>query len=119
MSIEIVPNQLRHLRACLLCSLVKTLEQFEMDGCENCEKYLHMKNNRDHVYDYTSSSFDGLIAMMSPGDSWVAKWQRIDKYVKGVYAVSVSGKLPNNVISDLKSKGVHCRSRDTSTSFVK
>ena len=36
-----------------------------------------MKNNRDAVYDYTSSSFDGLIAMASPEDSWVAKWQRI------------------------------------------
>lgn len=57
--------------------MLQTIDQFEYDGCENCEKYLHMKNNRDAVYDYTSSSFDGLIAMASPEDSWVAKWQRI------------------------------------------
>ena len=41
--------------------LFKTLEQFERNGCENCEEFLHMKNNRDAVYEYTSSSFDGYL----------------------------------------------------------
>lgn len=38
---------------------LQTIEQFEFDGCDNCEEYLHMKNNRDIVYDCTSSNFDG------------------------------------------------------------
>ncbi|XP_068601106.1 transcription elongation factor SPT4 isoform X2 [Brachionichthys hirsutus] len=76
MALETVPKDLRHLRACLLCSLVKTIDQFEYDGCDNCESYLQMKGNREMVYECTSSSFDGVIAMMSPEDSWVAKWQR-------------------------------------------
>jgi len=38
-----------------------------------------MKNNKDNVYDHTSNNFDGIIALMSPEDSWVAKWQRIGK----------------------------------------
>ncbi|OXB54802.1 hypothetical protein ASZ78_013374 [Callipepla squamata] len=59
MALETVPKDLRHLRACLLCSLVKTLEQFEYDGCDNCDAYLQMKGNREMVYDCTSSSFDG------------------------------------------------------------
>lgn len=94
MSLETVPKDLRHLRACLLCSLVKTIDQFEYDGCDNCEAYLQMKGNREMVYECTSSSFDGVIAMMSPEDSWVAKWQRIGNFKPGVYAVTVTGRLP-------------------------
>lgn len=60
--------------------MIKTFEQFEFDGCDNCDEYLHMKNNRDMVYDCTSSNFDGMIALMNPEDSWVAKWQRISEY---------------------------------------
>ncbi|NXS23434.1 SPT4H factor, partial [Mystacornis crossleyi] len=35
-----------------------------------------------------------IIAMMSPEDSWVSKWQRISTFKPGVYAVSVTGRLP-------------------------
>ena len=38
-----------------------------------------MKNNRENVYDCTSSNFDGMIASAKPEDSWVCKWQRIGK----------------------------------------
>lgn len=98
MSLETVPKDLRHLRACLLCSLVKTIDQFEYDGCDNCEAYLQMKGNREMVYECTSSSFDGVIAMMSPEDSWVAKWQRIGNFKPGVYAVTVTGRLPPGML---------------------
>ena len=84
MSVDIVPKDLRGLRACLVCSLIKvkycipfclkprykqafkehvtdfqTKDQFEMDGCDNCEEFLHIKNNADNMYDCTSSNFDG------------------------------------------------------------
>jgi len=42
----------------------QTIDQFEFDGCENCEEYLHMKNNRDTVYECTSSSFDGFVFLV-------------------------------------------------------
>lgn len=111
MSFDTIPKDLRGLRACLVCSLVKvfirtlcvclcskhnfycitsinfvcfflffqSIDQFEMDGCDNCEEFLRIKNNKDNVYDCTSNNFDGLIAVMSPEDSWVCKWQRISK----------------------------------------
>ncbi|KAL0994785.1 hypothetical protein UPYG_G00127130 [Umbra pygmaea] len=113
MALETCPKDLRHLRACLLCSLVKTIDQFEYDGCDNCESYLQMKGNREMVYECTSSSFDGVIAMMSPEDSWVAKWQRISNFKPGVYAVTVTGRLPPGVVRELKSRGVIYKSRDT------
>ena len=137
---ETVPKDLRQLRACLSCSLVKTFDQWENDGCENCDVFLHMKNNRDNVYDMTSSNFDGMVASMKPDDSWVCKWQRITKFkpgknlfiktifsflklgklsyiflhFSGVYAISVSGRLPHNVVRDMQRSGVAHRSRDTS-----
>ena len=58
----------------------QSFDQFENDGCENCDVFLNMKNNRENVYDCTSSNFDGMIASCKPDDSWVCKWQRISKF---------------------------------------
>ncbi|CRK96887.1 CLUMA_CG009950, isoform A [Clunio marinus] len=114
MSFDTIPKDLRGLRACLVCSLIKTVEQFEIDGCDNCESFLRMKKNKDRVMDVTSNNFDGMIAVMSPEDSWVCKWQRINRFTKGVYAISVSGRLPNSIVREMKSRGITYRSRDTS-----
>ncbi len=99
---ETIPKDLRQLRACLSCSLIKvraikwdpryfnkvtkaipiflqTFEQFENDGCENCEAFLALRHNRENVYDCTSSNFEGMVGMAKPDDSWVAKWQRISE----------------------------------------
>lgn len=93
-----------------------------------------MKNNKDNVYDCTSNNFDGIIAVMSPEDSWVCKWQRISKilnyepvyklliltiylsgrFTRGIYAISVSGRLPKGIIRDMKHRGIPYRLRDTS-----
>nr|XP_023019213.1 transcription elongation factor SPT4 [Leptinotarsa decemlineata] len=114
MTLEAIPKDLRGLRACLVCSLIKSFDQFENDGCDNCDEFLRMKNNSDNVYDCTSSNFDGMISMITPEDSWVAKWQRVNRFCRGVYAISVSGRLPNSVVRELKSRGLVYRSRDTS-----
>lgn len=53
MSVDMIPRDLRNLRACLLCSLIKTMDQFEQDGCDNCERVLHMKGEPDKVYECT------------------------------------------------------------------
>uniref|UniRef100_A0A8C4Q6A7 SPT4 homolog, DSIF elongation factor subunit n=1 Tax=Eptatretus burgeri TaxID=7764 RepID=A0A8C4Q6A7_EPTBU len=74
-----------------------------------------MKGNKDMVYDCTSSSFDGVISMMSPEDSWVAKWQRLGSSKPGVYAISVTGRLPQGIVRELSSRRVVYKSRDTSS----
>ncbi len=51
------------------------------------------------IIDCTSQVFEGLIALSEPRKSWVAKWQRLDGYVKGVYATKVNGVLPDEVIA--------------------
>ncbi|EZA52658.1 Transcription elongation factor SPT4 [Ooceraea biroi] len=109
MSMETVPKNLRGLRACLVCSLIKTFDQFEYDGCDNCDEFLRMKNNKDNVFDCTSSNFDGLIKSML-----MKILYHLDRFCKGVYAISVSGRLPAGVIREMKSRGIGYRSRDTS-----
>ncbi|KAK0419258.1 hypothetical protein QR680_014044 [Steinernema hermaphroditum] len=102
MSIETVPRDANNLRACLFCSLIKTVDQFELDGCDNCDRFLQMKNDTEKVYECTSANFDGMIAACMPTDSWVCKWQKIGDKAPGVYAVSVSGSLPDQIVHDLK-----------------
>ena len=109
-----IPNDLRNLRACLLCSLIKSTAMFEQQGCDNCEEYLTMKGNHDRVFECTSSNFEGMIALMHPEESWVAKWQRIAHHVKGMYAVSVTGVLPRRIQRELAEQGRTYRSRDVS-----
>uniref|UniRef100_A0A182SPW7 Spt4/RpoE2 zinc finger domain-containing protein n=1 Tax=Anopheles maculatus TaxID=74869 RepID=A0A182SPW7_9DIPT len=46
-----------HLRSRL--TIRSSFDQFETDGCDNCEDFLRMKNNREQVYDCTSNNFDG------------------------------------------------------------
>lgn len=53
----------------------------------------------DAIIDCTSQVFEGLISLADPSRSWVAKWQRLDGYVKGVYATKVSGTLPEEVVA--------------------
>lgn len=112
--IRIIPSSLRGLRACLNCSLVKTGDQFEMDGCDNCDSLLMMKGNRDQVFSCTSTVFDGLVGLSSPRDSWAGKWLRINRCLPGVYAISVTGRLPSDLIRDIKAQGGQYRSRDRS-----
>ncbi|EDW47604.1 transcription elongation factor SPT4 [Drosophila sechellia] len=114
MAFDSIPKDLRGLRACLVCSLVKSFDQFETDGCENCEEFLRMKNNKDNVYDHTSNNFDGIIALTTPTDSWVAKWQRLSRFTRGIYAISVSGTLPQSTLRDMKNRGIVYKSRDRS-----
>ncbi|CAK5050271.1 unnamed protein product [Meloidogyne enterolobii] len=93
MSIETVPTDLRNLRACLVCSLVKTLHQFEMDGCDNCDRFLGIKGDIEKCVECTSANFDGMIAVCDHNDSWVSKWQvrKILFYLKcGFYFSPIS-----------------------------
>ncbi|KAL5378035.1 hypothetical protein PMIN03_008851 [Paraphaeosphaeria minitans] len=107
-------NQLRHLRACMVCSIVKTESQFKTQGCPNCESFLQLRGEHEQVQACTSQVFEGLITVSNTTKSWVARWQRLEGYVPGVYAVQVEGLLPEDVISAAEDAGVHYIPRDGS-----
>ncbi|CAD6439952.1 90043f2f-15fc-4e80-ae15-ac12bf4d3bef [Sclerotinia trifoliorum] len=96
------PNQQRNLRACMVCSIVMTQNRFMREGCPNCEDFLHLQGSMEAIIDCTSQVFEGLITLADPSKSWVAKWQRLDGYVRGVYATKVSGQLPEEIVSTME-----------------
>jgi transcription elongation factor SPT4 len=110
----IPPNQQRHMRACMVCSVVRTELQFKQQGCPNCESFLELAGNKDAVDDCTSQVFDGLVTVSDTSKSWVARWQRLEGYVPGVYAVQVEGILGEDYVAAAESAGVHYIPRDGS-----
>ncbi|KAG9201823.1 hypothetical protein G6514_005240 [Epicoccum nigrum] len=108
------PNQQRNLRACMVCSIVRTQTQFLNGGCPNCEEFLELAGNLDHVSDCTSSVFEGLITVADTSKSWVARYQRLEGYVAGVYATQVEGILPEEWVSTIEAAGINYIPRDGS-----
>lgn len=77
-------------------------QRFRDEGCPNCEEFLHLAGSQDQIESCTSQVFEGLISLANPARSWIAKWQRLDGYVGGVYAIKVSGQLPDEIKSTLE-----------------
>ncbi|OAV94868.1 hypothetical protein PTTG_00772 [Puccinia triticina 1-1 BBBD Race 1] len=94
------------LRACMVCSFVQSAAGFKKIGCPNCEEFLELKGNPEKIVECTSGTFDGTVAMMNPKESWVAKWQRINSHCPGLYAIRITGTLPEHVLIDLEHKGL-------------
>jgi len=104
----------RQLRACLLCSIIQTPGDFRKQGCPNCEELMQMKGSPDRIQVCTTTYFDGIVSLIDPESSWVGRWQRTSKYVRGMYAVRVKGRIPEDVEADMDSRGIKYRPRDQS-----
>ena len=48
-----------------------------------------------------------MITVADTTKSWVARYQRLEGYVPGVYAVQVEGVLPEDVLSAMENAGVN------------
>jgi len=114
MAMDRIPPQARskHLRACLLCSIIQVPADFRKSGCPNCEEILQMKGSPDRITSCTTTQFDGVISVINPDNSWVAQWQRTAKYVRGMYAVRVTGRVPEDVELELERRNIKYRPRD-------
>jgi len=105
-----VPSSLRGIRACKRCGILKTVDQFINEGCENCP-FLDMADNPERCNLCTTAFFEGQAAVMDPRESWAAKWMRCDSYLPGVYAISVTGQFDRDIEEDLENRGVRWRCR--------
>lgn len=108
----VVPNEMKTIRACKRCGLLKTLEQFHDYGCENCP----FMKTEDHVGSNTTAFFEGQVAVTDPRSSWAAKWIRVDGFMPGVYAITVTGDLDQEVKDDLVNQGIQWRCRPATKS---
>ena len=89
------PKELKKLKACVDCHLVKTLPQFQKEGCDNCKFKGNILNEK------LTSKFKGLIAITDPKKSWSAKYLGkrkknkiynnyfIDNLIPGFYCLSI------------------------------
>ncbi|KAF2182708.1 transcription initiation Spt4 [Zopfia rhizophila CBS 207.26] len=109
-------SQQRYMRACMVCSIVRTYNQFKTSGCPNCESFLELTSNDEAIQECTSQVFEGLLTVSDTKRSWVARHQRLEGYVPGVYAVQVEGILPDEVVVAAENAGVHYIPRDGSNS---
>lgn len=66
-----VPEALnRNLRCCVPCRLVKTLEQFFEQGCENCH-FLDMEGDRERIEDCTTTEFHVRVLRIELRSIWI------------------------------------------------
>ncbi|EEA07601.1 putative transcription elongation factor SPT4 [Cryptosporidium serpentis] len=91
---SIIPKEryVMRLRSCLSCRIILSDQQFYEKGCPNCT-HLAMEFDRHKVNSCTTTSYKGMISMLKPELSWVARYNRITDVTPGCYAVSVSGDL--------------------------
>ncbi|OMJ21200.1 Transcription elongation factor SPT4 [Smittium culicis] len=71
-----------------------------------------MRGSIDRVMDCTSSNFDGIIALVDPNRSWVARWNHLSSYHPGIYASHVTGRIPEYVEDELSQRGITYYPRD-------
>ncbi|KAL1995188.1 hypothetical protein VTN49DRAFT_1375 [Thermomyces lanuginosus] len=113
-SFAVPSSQMRNLRACMVCSIVMPQSRFNREGCPNCEHVLNLRGNAEAIQECTSQVFEGLITLIDEKQSWVARWQRLEGYVPGTYAIKVVGSLPDETIAALEDAGVKYIPRDGS-----
>jgi len=104
------PTSLRAMRACKRCGMLKGIDQFIEEGCENCP-FLAMRDDIDRCNRCTTAFFEGQAAVMDPRKSWVAKWLRVDAYLPGVYAISVTGQFDQEIEDKLVNMSCRWRCR--------
>lgn len=80
-------------KACMLCSALIPIQELKKEGCKNC------KNANS-----TSYSYKGLIGVLKKG-GWVEKWQRIDEYGEGLYAMTVEGDPDEEDVCAIEDEG--------------
>ncbi|KAF3308726.1 transcription elongation factor spt4 [Orbilia oligospora] len=107
-------NHFRYLRACMVCAVVLTLDEFTRKGCPNCHPVLDYTTGSDLAQMCTSPIYEGCISIDKPTESWIAKWLRLDKYVPGVYATKVVGDLPEDAMDYLNAENIEYIPRDGS-----
>ena len=79
-----VPEDMKKMSACSYCKLILDERQWEKRKfkCPNCKTDAELKD------------FNGMISLMMPSESWVAKWNALQSKMPGLYAMHI---LDNDV----------------------
>ena len=77
------PKELKKLKACTQCHLIKTYSQFQKEGCNNCQM------SKNALEDKLTGKFKGMIAITDPKSSWAARYLDSTDFVPGFYALGI------------------------------
>ena len=77
---DYVPSGMKSLSCCPNCRLILDESQWRdlKRACPNCG-----------AKDIETRDFSGMISLIMPNDSWVAKWNGLDENMPGVYAIAI------------------------------
>lgn len=89
------PTEMRRLRACVRCHLVKSERQFAKQGCDNCPMF---QRKEYAVGEYTSPNFEGLVALTGPRQSWISRHLNLAKFLPGAYALKLHSQVPRDLL---------------------
>ena len=76
-----VPNDMKKLSCCPKCRLILDARQWSDTygrRCPNCG-----------TTDIEARDFQGMISLIMPSESWVAKWNLLEDSMPGVYAIKI------------------------------
>lgn len=92
---------IRKLRACMICGYTQPHDEFLSVGCPNCT---FLSFSPERILDVTASTFSGLVGIVR--DGWVARWMRLESKAKGMYALRVVGRLPEDILDILAARDI-------------
>ena len=49
---ESVPYGVKNSRACLICGMIKTMDQFQEQGCDNCGRLVNFRDDKERILSY-------------------------------------------------------------------
>ena len=81
---ELVPSSESNLEACCGCGLI--LSRIQWEG-KSGHAGIQCPNNCYDGNQEITSNFIGMISIMHPKSSWVARWNNKGSYTPGVYAM--------------------------------
>ena len=100
-------GDVKKMRACLICGIVKSFEGFLSEGCQNCNALNPLQGSSDRIMEGTTASWSGLVGLMQGEGSWVARWQRLERRgVPGLYAMRVVGRLSEDLMDACQSRNI-------------
>ena len=85
----IMPSNMKNLRACKICSLVKSPKEFVEKGCDNCD----IRFNQNSMKKGTTQKFGGLICISDFQSShFIRVFAVSTDLVPGIYATDMELK---------------------------
>ena len=83
---DAVPKDLRDLRACLGCCLILSNTQWNSKKIQQCPNCGTPSNE-------TTSDFSGMISIIMPAQSWVARYNKMMDRMPGIYATKLHEEI--------------------------